>query len=191
MIEKHTRRGFTLIELLVVVLIIGILAAIALPQYQKTVEKARIAEAISIGNSLQKAIDVYILEHGYPTGEAGIGFLGEGTAYTNETLDIELDGSMQCGASPDTYGYCIKGHFAYSIECWSDGCSIGVMQRDNIERTFVDTFYVGWEYDNYSLVWSKSPTTNQWTRTCVYEGFATDKSLGKYICDSLRAQGWN
>ena len=62
MIEKHTRRGFTLIELLVVVLIIGILAAIALPQYQKTVEKARIAEAISIGNSLQKAIDVYILE---------------------------------------------------------------------------------------------------------------------------------
>lgn len=72
-------QAFTLIELLVVVLIIGILAAVALPQYNKAVRKSRLAEVKMFHNTAEKAIKVYILQNGI-------------TEYIREwNLDIGLD----------------------------------------------------------------------------------------------------
>ena len=71
--------GFTLIELLVVVLIIGILASVALPQYEKAVEKSRAANAFQTIKSINDAQKVANLEKGttnmvYPFDELSIGF---------------------------------------------------------------------------------------------------------------------
>ena len=93
------KKGFTLIELLVVVLIIGILAAIALPQYQKAVEKSRVAEAVQMLHQLHNALRVVCLRRGET-------FCGAG-GYTSlednifSQLDITVPGEVyEC---PDDY----------------------------------------------------------------------------------------
>lgn len=71
------KKAFTLIELLVVVLIIGILASIALPQYQKAVEKSKAMTMISLIKPIAQAAELY--------------YINNGTAPTNfDTLDVSL-----------------------------------------------------------------------------------------------------
>ena len=68
-IQSCSKAGFTLMEMLVVVIIMGILASIALPQYQRAVQKARWVEVVTVANVLYTAEEEYWLMHRKYTGQ--------------------------------------------------------------------------------------------------------------------------
>jgi general secretion pathway protein G len=64
---KNAQRGFTLIELLIVMTIIGILASIVVPSYQRNLIKAREAVLLEDLYQMRRAIDTYFADHiSYP-----------------------------------------------------------------------------------------------------------------------------
>ncbi len=119
-------RAFTLIELLVVVLIIGILAAIAVPQYQKAVMQSRATQLLTATKQLWDAQEAYFLQHGkYTTkiDDLDISFPNA----TGSAFYVKDD--TDCGFSQYNYVYCrsqpmnvaIVQLYAGKAECYSYG----------------------------------------------------------------------
>ena len=114
----NAQKGFTLIELMIVVAIIGILAAIAIPQYQTYIAKSQVTRAVSEAAGLKTALDTCILDgkataacdfgatgsniltaqttgglngaNGAVTGKAGVPVAVIGNATTNSTITATL-----------------------------------------------------------------------------------------------------
>jgi len=141
-------KGFTLIELLVVVLIIGILAAIALPQYTKTVEKSRAAEALLNLKAITDAAQRYYLLNGSYDGLS----INIGAPGGSDSLDIDVSASKNF--------YYMTGTCA-GDKCLIFACRVPPPQPfDPVHGIYLCAYQI-----NYSL--DKGGFSSDNPRTCV------------------------
>ena len=149
------KQAFTLIELLVVVLIIGILAAVALPQYQKAVDKARYTQARNLLENVWQAEQRYKLA----TGSYTMRF---------DDLDIEMPTSTDIhhDSDADMYGYkwgsCwihITGYIACKVKLGSSASA----------------WYFAWTHSTNRECWADPGTSTRADALCKA---VTQKSTG-------------
>ncbi len=165
---RRSMKGFTLIELLVVVLIIGILAAVALPQYQKAVEKSRVAEAMVTMDTVLKNVELFILEN-------GANLEGKALWTEHENWVTDLSGGSW---SEDGANYVTK-NFVYQVD---DGSGVSAIRCNSTCTGDLDTDMQSSPYELFQEHRSIVPTPGKW---CT-----GNTIVGKSICQSLVAQGW-
>ena len=151
--------GFTLIELLVVVLIIGILSAVALPQYQKAVEKSRAAEALQMLRYMHQQKEIFGLERGK-----------EEVHFTNEDMGIEMGNGFNCEFDGNIERCCNK-HWCYDNGGVNTGYSCALFWNNVTAQRFNGEDYL------YSLEYESSPCVES-PRIVCYNG-STDKDWCK------------
>ena len=144
---QAVRSGFTLIELLVVVLIIGILAAIALPQYEKAVEKSRAAEALLFFNTLEKAERLYYLSN---------------RRYTRnlDKLDIQIPGiGRNIGYGQNNW---TTDHFYYWVDAEGFGLNRGLLKvkASSLNKKYI--LYLDMDGEKEKTIWCGPYVSDVW-----------------------------
>ena len=98
---NHAQKGFTLIELMIVVAIIGILAAIAIPQYQDYIARSQVTRVVGEISALKTAAEEQLMRGVQPSGQLStLGYTGSDLVNTT-TLSFQPAGDGTMAATLD------------------------------------------------------------------------------------------
>ncbi len=118
---KNADKGFTLIELLVVVLIIGIIAAVAIPQYQVVVGRSKFAQLKIDAHSIKNALNRYYL-------------LNDSYTQNINNLDVEIRSSCEILPTSNPLIKCFKEISGSRMEF-----SLGYGSRNSVQACLIGT----------------------------------------------------
>ena len=167
------KKGFTLLELLVVVLIIGILAAIALPQYKKAVLKTRAVTIMPVLDMIVKSEEVHYLTKGQGTSDA-------------RELDLQLPGTCIPTTDDDDAGTNWSCGKDFRIGLAPDGTYVWAVYCPGHNTSASDCksawyFQLGWGTSFHPVTSNERYAPN--SRRCWMPNNANP--IGESVCKSL------
>ena len=157
----YNSKAFTLIELLVVVLIIGILAAVAVPQYQKAVEKARMTEAVTLVRAIANANQIFYMANGRYAAQNEM-----------DLLDIDVPGTVNATWGP---GRLQTKNFIYSPN--TEGGSVLAIAQHVAQNGSADVYHISIAPSDPSRVY------------CYVYSAGTATSIQRKLCEQLNQTG--
>ena len=171
-VQHDNRRGFTLIELLVVVLIIGILAAVAVPQYKKAMVKSRASSVLPVLKTISEAVEMFWGNNGkFPS--------------SLEELDIELSNSTYV-KTPSSYSYsCYIYHTDWHI-CVGNPVSAHYCPKNT------SGYWSCRNFQDFSITFvsPRAKSANKGKRICKStNNLNRPTALGEAACNALFASG--